>query len=195
MSLKERVYSVLVVSAAEKMNTALSSLLVEPLYRPVRIVSNVSAARRAWNERSYDFIIVNSPLPDDTGVRFAIDTAAAKSPVVLLLIRGELYPEIFDRVVDHGVFALAKPVSLPLLSAALGWMASARERLKKMEKKTLSFEEKMEEIRIVNRAKWLLISALGMDEPQAHRTIEKQAMDRCLSKRKVAEEIISTYSP
>ena len=118
MSLKERVYSVLVVSAAEKMNTALSSLLVEPLYRPVRIVSNVSAARRAWNERSYDFIIVNSPLPDDTGVRFAIDTAAAKSPVVLLLIRGELYPEIFDRVVDHGVFALAKPVSLPLLSAA-----------------------------------------------------------------------------
>ena len=95
MSLKERVYSVLVVSAAEKMNTALSSLLVEPLYRPVRIVSNVSAARRAWNERSYDFIIVNSPLPDDTGIRFAIDASAAKSPVILLLIRGEFYPETF----------------------------------------------------------------------------------------------------
>ena len=103
--------------------------------------------------------------------------------------------EVFDKVVDHGVFALAKPVSVPLLSSALGWMASARERLKKMEEKSLSFEEKMEEIRIVNRAKWLLISSLGMDEPQAHRTIEKQAMDRCVSKKKVAEEIISTYSP
>ena len=54
-------------------------------------------------------------------------------------------------------------------------------------------EEKMEEIRIVNRAKWLLISQLNMDEPQAHRYIEKQAMDRCVPKRRVAEEIISTY--
>jgi len=55
-------------------------------------------------------------------------------------------------------------------------------------------EEKMEEIRLVNRAKWLLISELKMDEPLAHRYIEKQAMDRCISKREVAEEIIKTYS-
>ena len=62
------------------------------------------------------------------------------------------------------------------------------------EKKTLSVEEKMEEIRIVNRAKWLLISELKMDEPQAHRYIEKQAMDRCISRKEIAEEIIRTYS-
>jgi response regulator NasT len=52
----------------------------------------------------------------------------------------------------------------------------------------------MEEIRIVNRAKWLLISEIKMDEPNAHRYIEKQAMDRCVSKREIAEEIIQTYS-
>ena len=73
-------------------------------------------------------------------------------------------------------------------------MAAVRERLRKLEKKTLSVEEKMEEIRLVNRAKWLLISELKMEEPQAHRYIEKQAMDRCVSKREVAEEIIKTYS-
>ena len=66
--------------------------------------------------------------------------------------------------------------------------------MRKSEKKTLSIEEKMEEIRIVNRAKWLLISELKMDEQGAHRYIEKQAMDRCISKRAVAEEIIKTYS-
>jgi len=33
-----------------------------------------------------------------------------------------------------------------------------------------------------------------LDEPEAHRYIEKQAMDRCISKRIVAEEIIKTYS-
>ena len=52
----------------------------------------------------------------------------------------------------------------------------------------------MEEIRIVNRAKWILIRELKLDEPEAHRYIEKQAMDRCISKRIVAEEIIKTYA-
>ena len=51
----------------------------------------------------------------------------------------------------------------------------------------------MEEIRAVNRAKWLLISEINMDEPEAHRYIEKQAMDRCVSKKEIAEEIIKTY--
>ena len=73
-------------------------------------------------------------------------------------------------------------------------MSRARERLRKSEKKALSIEEKMEEIRIVNRVKWLLISELKMDEQGAHRYIEKQAMDRCISKRIVAEEIIKTYA-
>lgn len=194
MSLKERVHSVLVVSSAEKLNTALSSLLTESHYHPVRIVSSVSAAKRAWSECSYDYIIINSPLPDDTGIRFAIDIASSRGTVVLLLIRAELYEDIFDKVVEHGVFTLPKPVSRPILSMALGWMESAREHLRKLEQKTLSVEEKMEEIRIVNRAKWLLISELKMDEPQAHRYIEKQAMDRCIPRRNVAEEIIKTYT-
>ena len=51
----------------------------------------------------------------------------------------------------------------------------------------------MEEIRLVNRAKWLLIDELKMSEPDTHRYIEKQAMDLCVSKREVAEEIIKTY--
>lgn len=51
----------------------------------------------------------------------------------------------------------------------------------------------MQEIRIVNRAKWALIENLKMTEADAHRYIEKQAMDRCIAKREVAEEIIKTY--
>ena len=62
-----------------------------------------------------------------------------------------------------------------------------------MEQKTASIEEKMEEIRIVNRAKCLLIEQLKMTEKEAHRYIEKQAMDRCVTRRTIAENIISTY--
>lgn len=194
MSLKERVYSVLVVSASEKLNIALSDLLQESHYQPVRIVTSVSAAGRAWSERSYDFVIVNSPLPDDAGIRFSIDTAGSEGVVVLLLVRAELHDDIREKVVDHGVFTLSKPLSRPILTSALDWMAAARERLRKLEKTTLSVEEKMAEIRLVNRAKWLLISELKMEEPQAHRYIEKQAMNRCISKREIAEEILKTYS-
>ena len=194
MSLKERVYSVLIVSAAESFNDALSALFPTSKYSPTNFVSNISAAKRALAERAFDFVIINSPLPDDIGTRFAIDTGNSKETVVLLMVRAELQAEIYDKVAEHGVFVLPKPTSKPTMAIALSWLSSAREKLRKTEKKTLSIEEKMEEIRIVNRAKWLLISELKMDEQGAHRYIEKQAMDRCISKRIVAEEIIKTYS-
>ena len=194
MSLKERVYSVLIVSAAESFNDALSALLPNSKYSPTHFVSNISAAKRALAERAFDFVIINSPLPDDIGTRFAIDTGSSKETVVLIMVRAELQEEIYDKVAEHGVFVLPKPTSKPIIITALSWLSSAREKLRKTEKKTLSIEEKMEEIRIVNRAKWLLISELKMDEQGAHRYIEKQAMDRCVSKKVVAEEIIKTYS-
>ena len=59
---------------------------------------------------------------------------------------------------------------------------------------TVKLKVKMEEIRLVNRAKLLLISELSMTEPEAHRYIEKHAMDRCVAKKQIAEEIIRTYS-
>ena len=62
-----------------------------------------------------------------------------------------------------------------------------------MEEKTVSVEEEMKEIRLVNRAKWLLIDQLKMTENEAHKFIEKQAMDRCVTKKKIAENIILTY--
>ena len=50
-------------------------------------------------------------------------------------------------------------------------MESARERLRQFEKKSLSIEDKMAEIRLVNKAKWILISELSMSEPEAHHYI------------------------
>lgn len=194
MSLKERIYSVLVVSAAEKLNNALTDLLRELRCRPVKFVSGVSEGRQVWSERSFDLVIINSPINDDAAIRMAVDIGSTKGVVVMLLVSADLHDEIRDRVLDHGVLTLPKPVSVPTLSLSLEWMITIRERLRRMEKKSLSVEEKMEEIRVVNRAKWLLISEFKMDEPQAHRVIEKQAMDRCVSKREVAEEIIKNYS-
>ena len=190
MDLKERVYSVLVVSAAEQFNAALLPLLPSSGYDPVRVVSDISSAKRAFTERAFDFVIINAPLPDDMGVRFAVDVCSGTETVTLLLLREGYFAEMTGRLMPHGVFTLLKPTSAGRMATALQWMAAARERLRKTEKKTITLQEKMEEIRLVNRAKWILIEQQGMDEPQAHRFIEKQAMDRCVTRRVVAQEII-----
>ena len=48
----------------------------------------------------------------------------------------------------------------------------------------------VEEVRLMNRAKLILIKMRGMTEAEAHRFIIKTAMDRCVKKRAVAEDII-----
>ncbi len=190
MPLEERAYSVLLVSASESFNASLQSLFSEAGFLSVQTVSNISAAKRECAARAYDFVIVNTPLPDDMGVRFAIDVCSTGTGVALLLVRSELHDEIRGKVTVHGVFTLQKPIAKPMMRTALDWMASTRERLRKAEKKTISIEEKMAEIRLVNRAKWALIEREGMSEAEAHRFIEKQAMDRCVPRRVIAEAIL-----
>ena len=51
----------------------------------------------------------------------------------------------------------------------------------------------MKEIRLVNRAKWLLIDRYNMSEEEAHKYIEKTAMDNCATRGEIAENIIRTY--
>lgn len=194
MSLRERVYSILIVSSTDSFTSAFADLLPETRYYPVHTVTSISAAKRVLAEKSFDFVIINSPLPDDAGIRFAIDTCTSKQSAVLLLVKNDMHAAIHDRVVEYGVFTLPKPIPKPTMIHALNWMESAQERLHQFEKKSLSIEEKMAEIRLVNKAKWILISELSMSEPEAHRYIEKQAMDRCVSKRTIAEEIIKTYT-
>ena len=59
----------------------------------------------------------------------------------------------------------------------------------------IQLQQKIEEIRLVDRAKCALIQYLNLTEAQAHRYIEKQAMDLRLSRRQVAEAILKTYEP
>lgn len=194
MVFSDQTYSVLVVSSAQKFNDALTQMLPGSDYYPVNFVSNVAAARRKLLGRVYDFVIINAPLPDDPGTRFAIDACSKTGTVVLLLIRSEVYDEINAKVASQGVFTLPKPIATQTLQQGLKWMASARERLRKLEQKATTIEEKMEEIRLVNRAKWILIEQLKMTEEEAHHHIEKQAMDRCVSRKEIALGLIKTYT-
>ena len=94
---------------------------------------------------------------------------------------------------DYCVLCLAKPNSSAAIYQAIKLLAATRARLLRAEKKTESLQQKMEEIRIVSRAKLMLIDHLRMSEENAHRYIEKKAMDMRISRREVAENILKTY--
>ena len=185
----ERCYSVLAVSSSLKFNESIRGLLPESRYFPVTVMRDAASARRELLEQSYDLVIINAPLTDEFGTRLALDVCNRSGAGVLLMVKAEHYPDIEAKVTPHGVLTLSKPTS----SQSVRMLCITRERLRGMEKKTATIEEKMEEIRLVNRAKWLLIEELKMTEQEAHRYIEKQAMDRCVTKRVVAEQILSTY--
>ncbi|MDD6058521.1 MAG: ANTAR domain-containing protein [Clostridiales bacterium] len=190
MPLKEYVYSVLIVSSSESFNHSFAAMLPQKDYSPVHIVQSISHARRKIAERAYDLIIINAPLPDDFGRKFAVDLCSHKNMVAALLVKNEVYDEIYAKVFEHGVLTIRKPTSTTILNQTLDWMRAIKQRLEKLEKKSLSLEDKMAEIRIVNHAKWFLIESYGMTEADAHRYIEKQAMDRCMTRREIAEDIL-----
>lgn len=193
MDLTENVYSVLLVSSSEKINQLFFSLLNQSHFSPLTCVSDSASAGKCLLENSYDVVIINTPLLDSFGTKLAIDTVSGSSTGVLLLVKAEHYSEVYAVTSPYGMMTLSMPNSSTLIMQSLQLLCVTRERLLRMEQKAANLEEKMQEIRIVDRAKLILIEQLKMTEKEAHRFIEKQAMDRCVTRKAIAESIVSTY--
>ena len=193
MVFQERTYSVLIVTASDGFTNSVMPLLPVTDYWPVTTARSVGEARRRIAETDFDIVLINAPLPDDFGMRLAIDICTNSGAGVLLMVKNDLFNDIYAKVISYGVITLSKPTNLQMVAQNLRILCATRERLRQMEAKQATVEEKIEEMRLVNRAKWLLIECLGMTEPEAHRYIEKQSMDERISKREVAENIIKTY--
>ena len=174
-------YSVLVVSAAAKFHTSLLELLPEDRYAPLCAASSVAEARRVLLERPFDIVIISAPLPDEFGTKLALHIIDKSSAGVLLLVKAEHYPDLSARLSPQGILLLQKPTSPPLLLQSLQLLCGTRERLRRMEQKTATIEEKMAEIRLVNRAKWQLIDRRGMTEQDAQRCAPPPAWRRTSS--------------
>lgn len=186
------VYSVLVVSPAGRGADFLASVFDAPTFDPVVNASSAGEARRLLSSEQYDLIVVNSPLPDETGIDFCIDAAQGPSGV-MLFVKNDIYEIVSSQCTREGIFVIPKPNTQRNVAQSVTLLCAICERLRKYEKKTRTLREKMDSIRIVNRAKWLLIERLGMTEQDAHGYIEKEAMNRRRTSREIAEEIIHMY--
>lgn len=193
MLFQERTYGVLIVSASAKFIDATRALLPPADFWPADVAHSAGTARRALLENAYDLVLIHAPLRDEFGSRLAVDICQSSGAGVLLLVKKEVCDDVYAKVMEQGVMVLPVPTSAQMVTQTLRIMCAARERLRRMEEKQATVEERIEEIRLVNRAKWLLIERLGMTENEAHHYIEKQAMDLRKSRKEIAENIISTY--
>jgi response regulator NasT len=182
--------SVLLVSGSQKAAQILCSLLPADRYNPVHVAANAGEARRVMIDTPSDIVLIDTPLKDDIGVQLAIDLAQDEMTGIALLVKSEQYDHIFFETEKYGIITLSKPIDKKYMLQCLGFMSATRYKLIQMKNKTASLQKKMEDISLVNRAKLLLIEKYKMSESDAHRYIEKSAMDRCVRRREIAEELI-----
>lgn len=182
--------SVLLVTASNKTAEAISAFLPqERFYQPV-IVKSAGDARRFFDSGQYELIIIDTPLHDDFGVQLAMDFAEDRFTEVLLLAKSEYYDQWAVKLEELGILAVSKPTDRKSLLRCLGIMFAHVVKMRGVKKRLEELQMKMEELRIVDRAKLLLIEKYKMTESDAHRYIEKSAMDHCVKRREVAEKII-----
>lgn len=185
----------LVVSHSKKSAASFADILKKAIFcDKIVTVPTGGEARRVLLERDFDLCIINAPLPDESGESLSRHAAAKGICQVLLAVKSEYYDEMSDLVEDFGVITIAKPINKNLFWNALKLAKAAHGKMMLLKAENTKLIRRIEDIRIVDRAKCILISYFSMSEPEAHKYIEKQAMDMRITRRAVAEGILKTYS-
>ena len=192
MASGKNIYKVLVAGANDKTFALLQTLLPGSSYDPPLRAGSAGEAKRMALDYAVDIAILYAPMRDEFGTQLAL-SLARDNVGVLLLVPGESFDGVRDQMEDEGVMALAKPLTRQTLEMGLHMITALRGKLLQMDRRNRALQEKMTDIRTINRAKWLLIEQLRMTESEAHYYIERQAMDTRLSRREVAENIIRSY--
>ncbi len=70
----------------------------------------------------------------------------------------------------------------------------AKENINRLEQEKTELLGQLDDVKTIDRAKCCLIEYLNLTENQAHRHIQKLAMDTRRTQREIAEDILRTYS-
>ena len=185
--------NVMIVSGSEKGMAFFTEILKSASVNQVTVIGSCGEARRLLLNQDYDLVIINAPLRDESGENLSRYIASKGISQVILVVKSEFHEAVSSVCEGDGVLTVAKPVNKVVFWSALSLARSARNSVKRFQAENAKLKQKIEDIRIVDRAKCILISFMNMSEKEAHRYIEKQAMDMRATKREVAEGILKTY--
>ena len=183
----------LIVSSSENDTALFTGFLNAASINQITSVQSCEKARKIILKQDFDLIIVDSPLPDGSGESFSRYAAANGISQVILMVNGDSFDAVFAACEGSGVMIIAKPVDKYILWSALSMAKSVQYRLKRVHTENSQLKQKIEDTHVIDRAKCILISSMRMNENEAHKYIEKQAMDMRSSRRIIAENILKKY--
>ncbi|MBO7638525.1 MAG: ANTAR domain-containing protein [Treponema sp.] len=185
----EDTHSVLVVSKDSKLSQSLKAMLLPPVFEST-FLSDFNEARRQVSERVYNIIIVD--YAEGEGTNFALDISDSIS-TIMILTPSEYFEHVSHRVEICGILTAVSPFDMFYFYNMIKAAIAVQYKSQVLFSKTTQLKDKMEEIKVVNRAKMLLMQNMSMTEQEAHRYLEKEAMDRGKKRIAIAEDIIKTY--
>jgi len=185
--------SALIITSGERSGTVLAELLAAEKCSDCIIVSTSEETKEQLKKRSFDLFVINTPLAARDGFQLAVYLSERLSGEIILIVSEESAKHTCESASEHGIITLTKPLNASAFRTAFLLARAMRNRWAMLHKENIKLQQKIDDIRIVDRAKSILVSRMGMSEPEAHRYLEKQAMDRRITRREVANSIIKTY--
>jgi response regulator NasT len=141
-------------------------------------------------EHKPDVVVMDVKMPVLDGISAAEQIMKAHlAPVVMLTAFSQT--ELVERARDAGAMAyVVKPFSPADLLPAVEIAISRYAQIGALEAEVADLTERFETRKRVDRAKGLLMTKMGLSEPESFRWIQKTSMDRRLTMREVADAVI-----
>lgn len=190
----ENAMRTLLVTPGKVSADALRAMLDPRLCPAIDVAGSANESRQKLLGAGYDLVLINAPLADESGCRLASDISKTTAAGVLLFVRGELAEQVAEATGGDGVITLGKPVSRAQVAEAVSVFASVLAKLRRYEAEKRDLERRLDELRITSRAKCLLMDEMHLSEEDAHRYLEKQAMDHRMTKLEFAKSVIRLFS-
>ncbi len=168
----------------------LKEMLQEEGYDVVGEAGDGETAVKLAEELRPDLVILDVKMPVLDGISAAERIATDRiAPVLMLTAFSQR--ELVERAREAGAMAyLVKPFTKSDLVPAIEMAASRYDEIVQLEHEVADLEDRLESRKLVDRAKGILQTKFGMDEPDAFRWIQKAAMDKRTSMREVARVVI-----
>lgn len=168
----------------------LKEMLQEEGFDVVAEVADGASAVRLTRELRPDLVILDVKMPVMDGIQAAEEIAKERLAAILILTAFS-QRDLVEKARRAGAMAyLVKPFQKHDLLPAVEIAAGRFRDLSGLEREVDDLHGRLEARKLVERAKGLLQSREGMSEADAFRFVQRQAMERRLTMRQVAEQVI-----
>jgi len=170
----------------------LAEMLREEGYEVVGEAGDGQEAVELAESLTPDLVIMDVKMPRRDGIDAAREIAEKRiAPIVILTAFSQR--DLVERARDAGAMAyLVKPFSITDLIPAIELAVSRFGEIAALEKEVATLADRLETRKLAERAKGLLQAKQGMTEPEAFKWIQRAAMDRRTTMKRVAEVIVET---